>query len=614
MAFLTNEGASSSSSTHRWNYDVFLSFRGEDTRYNFTGHLYKALCDQGFNTFIDNDLQRGEEISMELLKAIELSMISIVVFSKNFAFSTQCLNELVKIFECRNNGQLVLPIFYKVSPSEIRNLDGEFGIALAEHEEKFKDDIEKIQRWRTTLTEAANLSGFPYNDRMKNLKFLIGNVHIGEELEYLPNELRFLEWHVFPLSLSSKCCPPEQLVALKMSSILFCKFITKLPDLCSPNLEKLDLRSCENLIEVHESIGFLEKLKVWNLNGCSQLQILPSTLMLKSLGYFNLNNCSRLQKFPDIHPEMTCLKKLYLFSSGIRELPSSLLYLTGLDSLGLIDCGKLANFLVRANESEMQEEVDIPSTRLRLACNSFHNFSGPTGFLSMTHLNLGLCVEIKAELDSWMQPDYFPVLTDLDLAYTGIVTIPESISRFARLQNLYIRNCKKLREIPRLPQSIRTVDALRCYRLDSQSLRRLWNQRYDSLSIHDLVQQMGREIFQQESEELQQCSRIWCYEDAHKLLTGNMGSNKIRSIMLLSLERTEVSLKAIVFKRMKNLKFLVGNVHIGEALEYLLDELRFLTWREFPLSLSSKCCLPRQLVVLKMSKSNIILENAFKQV
>nr|XP_023889677.1 TMV resistance protein N-like [Quercus suber] len=167
MAFLTNKGdsSSSSSSTHRWDYDVFLSFRGEDTRNNFTSHLYKALRDQGFDTFIDDSLQKGEEISMELVKAIESSLISIVIFSKKFASSTWCLNELVKIFECRSNGQLVFPIFYKVSPSEIRKQDGEFGIALAEHEEKFKDNIEKVQRWRKTLTETANLSGFPYNDR-----------------------------------------------------------------------------------------------------------------------------------------------------------------------------------------------------------------------------------------------------------------------------------------------------------------------------------------------------------------------------------------------------------------------------------------------------------------
>ena len=44
----------------------------------------------------------------------------------------------------------------------------------------------------------------------------------------------------------------------------------------------------------------------------------------------------------------------------------------------------------------------------------------------------------------------------------------------------------------------------------------------DYLSMHDLLQQMGREIVQQESEELEQRSRIWRYKDAHKLLTRNM--------------------------------------------------------------------------------------------
>ena len=53
---ITNEATSSI--TPQFTYDVFLSFKGEDTRYNFTGHLYQALCDKGFNTFIDNDLQK----------------------------------------------------------------------------------------------------------------------------------------------------------------------------------------------------------------------------------------------------------------------------------------------------------------------------------------------------------------------------------------------------------------------------------------------------------------------------------------------------------------------------------------------------------------------------
>ena len=72
----------------QWKYYVFLNFRGKDTRYGFTDHLYQALCDNGFNTFIDYNLQRGEEVSVELLKAIELSMIWIIIFSKNYASST----------------------------------------------------------------------------------------------------------------------------------------------------------------------------------------------------------------------------------------------------------------------------------------------------------------------------------------------------------------------------------------------------------------------------------------------------------------------------------------------------------------------------------------------
>ena len=164
MAFPINQGVSFSSSTCQWDYDVFLSFRGEDTRNGFTGHLYRALCDQGINTFIDNDLRRGEEISLELLKAIKLSRISIIIFSQNYAFSAWCLDELVEILNCKQNGQLVLPVFYKVDPSKIRKQKGNFKVALTEHENKFKNDMEKVQKWRTALSDAASMSGWHYED------------------------------------------------------------------------------------------------------------------------------------------------------------------------------------------------------------------------------------------------------------------------------------------------------------------------------------------------------------------------------------------------------------------------------------------------------------------
>ncbi|XP_076881172.1 TMV resistance protein N-like [Bidens hawaiensis] len=164
------DGASSSSScswytapaTLGCTYDVFLSFRGEDTRNNFVGHLYEALNQAGIYTFKDDEnLQRGKPISPELLKAIEESMVSVVVFSKNYANSCWCLDELVKIIECQDSmGQRVLPVFYDVEPRDVRGQKRSFQTAFLEHEVNFVDDVEKVNRWRDALKTAANLSGW----------------------------------------------------------------------------------------------------------------------------------------------------------------------------------------------------------------------------------------------------------------------------------------------------------------------------------------------------------------------------------------------------------------------------------------------------------------------
>jgi len=158
-------GASSSSppplsSIHQWAYDAFLSFRGEDTRRAFTAHLYAALRRNDINTFMDDKLRSGEEISPSLLKAIEESAISIIVLSKNYASSRWCLDELMKILECRKTrGQQVLPLFYHVHPSEVRNQTNSVGEAFAKLEERFKHDQMKLQKWKTALSQVANLSG-----------------------------------------------------------------------------------------------------------------------------------------------------------------------------------------------------------------------------------------------------------------------------------------------------------------------------------------------------------------------------------------------------------------------------------------------------------------------
>jgi hypothetical protein len=144
------------------NYDVFLSFRGKDTRKNFTDHLYSALVRLGIRTFRDDEeLPRGENISSELLNAIRGSKIFIVVFSQGYASSKWCLNELVEIVQCKNIiGHTLLPLFYQVEPSDVRKQTGTFAEAFAMHEEQFQTDMEMVQRWREALTKAANCSGW----------------------------------------------------------------------------------------------------------------------------------------------------------------------------------------------------------------------------------------------------------------------------------------------------------------------------------------------------------------------------------------------------------------------------------------------------------------------
>ncbi|PRQ38440.1 putative TIR domain-containing protein [Rosa chinensis] len=137
---MVNIEESSTSFTH----PIFLSFRG-DTRNHFTGHLCRALRQKGIITFMDDQLRRGEELLTALLQEIEQLRISIIIFSENYESSKWCLDELVKIFDCKkSNQQMVQQVFYKVDPLDIRNHIGIFGEGLANLECKFKDNLEKV--------------------------------------------------------------------------------------------------------------------------------------------------------------------------------------------------------------------------------------------------------------------------------------------------------------------------------------------------------------------------------------------------------------------------------------------------------------------------------------
>ena len=209
------------------------------------------------------------------------------------------------------------------------------------------------------------------------------------------------------------------------------------------------MECCTNLIEVHEAIGSLDKLKNLNLGSCTKLQILPSTLRLKSLEHIHLYGCLSLEKFPNIHPEMKCDSLNFLYCN-IREWPLSLKYLSS--RLFRLSLGKGQNardFLVSIS-----------------GCK----------FTNLRELEVYDCDRDIIEPHILTEPDSFPSLKELRIDGSNIVTIPKSIIEFTTLRELSMSNCKNLREIPRLPYSIRRVDVSDCMSLDLPSSCGLFNQ------------------------------------------------------------------------------------------------------------------------------------------
>jgi hypothetical protein len=145
---------------------VFISFRGEDTRVNFTRHLYDALNKRNIETFTDMKLEGGDDNVWSVIdKAITDSVVSLVVFSKNYANSKWCLDELLKILECRKlHGQVVIPIFYMIDPSHVRyQTTKSYKKAFAKYQRDIWYGRPNVSKWKAALKDAANISGWDSN-------------------------------------------------------------------------------------------------------------------------------------------------------------------------------------------------------------------------------------------------------------------------------------------------------------------------------------------------------------------------------------------------------------------------------------------------------------------
>ncbi|XP_039158317.1 toll/interleukin-1 receptor-like protein [Eucalyptus grandis] len=129
-------------------YQVFLSFRGPNTRSDFTDCLYHSLTDVDICVFRDDEeLRVGERIDGALQRAINNSMIYIPVFSPTYASSKWCLRELTQIMGSTsktNENKEILPIFFNVEPKDLKMEDGLYRKAILILQDKNNLSIEEV--------------------------------------------------------------------------------------------------------------------------------------------------------------------------------------------------------------------------------------------------------------------------------------------------------------------------------------------------------------------------------------------------------------------------------------------------------------------------------------
>ncbi|XP_039155787.1 disease resistance protein RPV1-like [Eucalyptus grandis] len=142
--------------------EVFLSFRGPDTRNNFTSCLYHDMVEKGIRVFKDDEeLRISQQIGGNLLRALDDTQIYIPIFSKGFASSVWCLREVAHMVDCtsKSDGKKeILPIFFDVEPDDVKLKTNLYRDALFEHEKKYSS--REVKGWEDALVEVPTRVGW----------------------------------------------------------------------------------------------------------------------------------------------------------------------------------------------------------------------------------------------------------------------------------------------------------------------------------------------------------------------------------------------------------------------------------------------------------------------
>ncbi|XP_022735042.1 TMV resistance protein N-like isoform X2 [Durio zibethinus] len=615
-----------SSSTPKSKYEVFLSFRGEDTRKNFTDHLYAALIRAGVNTFRDdNELSRGKDISSELLKAIQESKISVVVFSKGYAYSRWCLNELVKIIGCKNAiGQIVIPIFYEVDPSDVGKQTGSYAKAFAKHEERFEADMEMIKMWRTALSDAADLSGWDLQN--------VANGHeskfIQKIVEDVLRKINRVHLHVatHPVALQSRVREVMALLRMESDHVRIVG-IYGMGGIGKTTIAKAVYNS---ICDGFDGSSFLSDVKDISkkTNGLAgiQQQLLSDILNLKSIRIHNVDRGINLIQ------ERLCHRRVLIVLDDVDDS-------TQLNSLvgDLKWFGIGSRIIVTTRDARLLTELEVdkrykveelnPEESLQLF--SRHAFRRPNpkdGYFQLSksvvdhvqglplalellgsHLFKRSQLEWESVVEKLRHIPHDQIHKKLRISFDTLDYQVKAI--FLDIACFFIGLDKEY--VMKILDGCGFFPVIGVSVLLERSLITIDHQGGHTLiKMHDLLRDMGREIVRAESpNHIGKCSRLWFHEDIVNVLKTHKGTESVEGLSLdVSACREDVIVSTTeALAKMINLRLLkINSIRFaGGSYENFSKELRWLCWHRCPLKVLPPNLDLDNMAVLDLRFSNV---------
>ncbi|KAK4278754.1 hypothetical protein QN277_016556 [Acacia crassicarpa] len=578
-------------STVQWEYDVFLSFAGKETRLNFTGHLYEALIRSGIRCFRDDvDLPKGEDIN-DLFREIQNSLCAVLVISQNYAKSAWCLDGLQKILESRKKlGGRIFPIFYNVNPADVREQRGSFGEALAKLEKKFKENTTKVQSWRTALSKIGDLSSWVIKDEHE--ADLIKNI-VGDVWSFLSTKLPSFDDNL--VGIHSEVADVIPFLEIGSDDKRFVG-IWGMGGVGKTTLAKVVF---EKLSYKFEICCFLENVKdALPKKGllCLQKSLLSRLQIEEVLIFDSYEGMQKIREFLcnkkvllvlDNIDDMSQLKDLAespdWFGEGSRIIittrDSHLLTSFGVERIyqmkTMNDDESLQIFSKYAFKKNHPEEKYLEYSKSVIKC---------AGGLPLALQNLGAYLCGRREEAVWRDAldklkqinPYKNILQVLKLSYDGLDEKEQII--FLDIVCLFKRWKKE--EVTQILKACDLNPVIGIKVLIEKTL--LVEIEGGKLDMHDLYEDLGRYIIQQKSPN----NRLRKFGEIKDVLENNKGYGEIEAIVLDNYyDEEKIRVHPEAFSKMTRLRLLLLNCepNVPAGLKKLSSALKFVRWPRFPL-------------------------------